>query len=65
MANGIAVAVARAETLAEGRSPFGPLRVVPTTFLIDRLGRLSERIDGDAPLEYARRRVAALAQESR
>lgn len=61
----IPIALASAETMARGQTPFGPLRAVPTTFLVDPLGRLSERIDGPAPLEYTRRRIVALLEESR
>ena len=59
----IPVAIPDKVTL-HGRTPFGALSAVPTTFLVDRAGRHVETLVGAVPTAYIRRRVDELNGES-
>jgi peroxiredoxin len=45
-----------------GRTPFGRIVGVPTTFIIDPTGRAVERLVGDVPAAYLRRRILSLME---
>ncbi len=46
----------------DGRTPFGPLRAVPVTHLVDRGGRHVETFYGIPPTVYLHRRVLELSE---
>ena len=47
-----------------GRTPMGDLIGVPTTYLIDKKGYLTETLRGEVPMQYLRRRVLELMDET-
>lgn len=51
------------EAMKRGRTPFGDVPAIPTSFLVDRDGRVVETFVGLAPIEYVRRRATALAED--
>ena len=46
-----------------GRTPFGRIKGLPTTFLIDPKGVPIEKLVGEIPAAYLRRRIASLREE--
>jgi len=53
------------DAMLHGRTPFGTVRALPASFLIDPDGRHVETFRGIVPLTYLRRRVRALASGAR
>jgi len=47
----------------DGRTPFGKLPAVPTSYLLDREGRLKDSMFGAVPVEYVRRRIRELSKD--
>lgn len=61
---GYPVALADQNTL-NGLTPFGTVRAIPASFLVDAQGRHVETFMGLTPIEYLRHRVAELVEDGR
>ena len=49
------------ERSLHGETPFGPVRAIPASVLLDKDGRVAERFSGVVPLERLRKRLASVA----
>jgi peroxiredoxin len=48
------------ERMLHGETPFGPVRAIPATFLVDAAGRHVESFQGVVPYEHLKARLAPL-----
>lgn len=58
------VVLADAATL-DGKSPFGHLKAIPASYLLDGSGAHVQTFLGPTPIDYLHRKVMALAEETR
>lgn len=50
------------DAILSGDTPFGPVRAIPISFLVDPAGRHVETFVGPTPIDHLRRRVRALLE---